>query len=36
MLIDAHQFPYPALFQGIGLIVVCIVWVVITVFDGRP
>jgi hypothetical protein len=27
-VIDAHQFPYPALFQGIALIVVCVGWVV--------
>jgi len=26
-MVDAHQFPLPALVQGIGLIVVCLGWV---------
>jgi hypothetical protein len=36
MLVDPQLYPWPAIVQGVGLIVACIAWVAITVFDGRP
>jgi hypothetical protein len=36
MLIDPQLYPWPAIVQSVLLIVACIVWVAITVHDGRP
>lgn len=34
-MVNVHDFPYAAMFQGIGLIVICSLWIGYMIWDGR-